>query len=75
MQPSARDKLRRFYQEAMLCPELLCLSCQRSAWNSSRPPCSQSRREDCALFVEDMAGRLAAEPPKAPGRRPAQHPR
>ncbi len=71
MYKAAHSKLAKFYQQALLSPDLLCLSCHRSVWNNGRPQCSPNRRRECALFVEDMAGKLAMQPPQPHERRPA----
>lgn len=54
-----RQQLQRFYDQALLSPELLCLHCAHTAWNRSRGQCSSDRRQDCLLFVSDMVNRLA----------------
>lgn len=68
-------KLQDFYDQALLTPALLCLSCSRSHWNHRGQPCSPSRREDCALFVNSMVNRLASEPEPTAPRRTGQRPR
>lgn len=60
---SPRRLLRDFYDQALLSPDLLCLSCAHLAWNRPDGPCSSERREDCILFVSDMVNRLAAAAP------------
>jgi hypothetical protein len=76
MRPAPRRVLRGFYDQALLCPELLCLSCAHTAWNRAGRDCSPERRQDCILFVSDMVNRLAAEGPGPQlNRRPAPPPR
>lgn len=74
MRTTPRQRLRKFYDQALLSPEMLCLNCARWAWNSPGEPCPADRRQDCQLFVSDMINRLAAAstPPEAP--RPPQAP-
>ncbi len=57
--PKAR--LREFYDQALLTPELLCLNCSYTAWNRAGCKCSERRREDCAWFVNHMVNRLGLE--------------
>ena len=72
MSQDPRQQLRRFYDQALLSPELLCLNCANTAWNRSAGGCSPERREDCLLFVADMIHRLALPSnPSRPGGRPA----
>lgn len=56
-----RQRLREFYDQALLTPELLCLNCSYTAWNRAGCRCSERRREDCALFVNHMVNRLAQD--------------
>jgi|GEM_PF-6135733 hypothetical protein len=73
MRSNPRQRLRKFYDQALLSPELLCLNCARWAWNRPGEACPADRRQDCQLFVSDMVNRLAAAaPPEAP--RPPQAP-
>lgn len=58
---SPRQLLRQFYDQALMAPELLCLNCAHTAWNRVACRCSSERRQDCALFVNDMVNRLAAQ--------------
>ena len=69
MKTHPRKLLREFYGRALLSPELLCLSCARSAWNRAGG-CSEQTRQDCHLFVSDMVNQLAPrhlERPSQPG--------
>ena len=59
MKSTPRQQLQRFYGQALLAPELLCLNCAHTAWNRAAGRCSPDRREDCLLFVSDMVNRLA----------------
>ncbi|MBI4799036.1 MAG: hypothetical protein HY794_09945 [Desulfarculus sp.] len=59
MQTTPRQRLRHFYDQALLSPDLLCLHCAHTAWNRSLGQCSRDRRHDCLLFVSDMVNRLA----------------
>lgn len=54
-----RKKLREFYDEALLSPELLCLNCGNTDWGMSNGHCSDQKRHDCLLFVTDMLECLA----------------
>ena len=75
MSSNPRQQLRRFYDQALLTPELLCLNCAHTAWNRAAGRCSNERREDCLIFVSDMVNRLAVTAPTPrPARRPAPHP-
>lgn len=58
MATTPRQRLREFYDQAMLAPELLCLNCSHTAWNRAGCKCSERRQQDCALFVNDMVNRL-----------------
>ena len=58
MATTPRQRLREFYDQAMLSPELLCLNCSHTAWNRAGCKCSERRQQDCALFVNDMVNRL-----------------
>lgn len=58
MATNPRQRLREFYDQALLTPELLCMNCSYTAWNRAGCRCSESRRENCALFVSDMVSRL-----------------
>ena len=69
MTTNPRQRLREFYDQALLTPELLCMNCSHTAWNRAGCICSESRRENCALFVSDMVNRLGQ--PVARGRRDA----
>ncbi len=64
-----RRQLRDFYDQALLVPELLCMHCSRTAWNSPAGRCSASRRQDCELFVSHMIKELAQRPAPRPRRR------
>ena len=55
-----RDKLRDFYDQALLSPELMCLCCGHTAWNRAACRCSAERKEDCLLFAGEMVNRLSA---------------
>ena len=75
MMTNPRQQLQRFYGQALLTPELLCLNCAHTAWNRANGRCPAERREDCLLFVSDMVNRLGAagtfsrqspRPPAAP---------
>ncbi|MCA1989279.1 MAG: hypothetical protein LDL07_09065 [Desulfarculus sp.] len=74
MPTNPRQRLRRFYDQALLSPDLLCLNCARWAWNSPEDPCPAGRRQDCQLFVNDMVNRLAASAPPPASPRPQQAP-
>jgi hypothetical protein len=60
-----KSRLRSFYDQALLTPELLCLNCSRMAWKGSRRTCSPERKENCLFFVNDMLNWLVAEPGKS----------
>ncbi len=71
MSHQPRELLREFYDQALLSPELLCLSCGNTDWTGARARCSARKRQDCLLFVSDMVGRLAPPPrPPRPSRAP-----
>ncbi|MFH1061042.1 MAG: hypothetical protein V1797_20450 [Pseudomonadota bacterium] len=73
-----RTLLRRFYDQALLSPEMLCLHCAHSAWTGAVNRCPADRRQDCQVYVSDMLQRLsAAAPPAAAGarRQPPAQPR
>lgn len=72
MRNHPRTMLRRFYDQALLSPELLCLNCAHSAWSGAMQPCPADRREDCQIFVTDMVQRLAGAAPPAAGSLPRQ---
>ncbi|MGD8563211.1 MAG: hypothetical protein PVG03_11760, partial [Desulfarculaceae bacterium] len=71
MNRPCRQKLRTFYDQALLTPDLLCLNCGNTAWNQAACRCSPQRRQDCLLFAGDMLNRLN-EPmfPASPRGRP-----
>ena len=60
MKNRARDKLRDFYDQALLSPDLMCLCCGHTAWNQAACRCSAERKEDCILFAGEMVNRLSA---------------
>lgn len=62
MTPGPRQRLRDFYDQALLSPELLCLNCARTTWNSASGRCSAQKRQDCELFVSHMITELAQTP-------------
>ncbi|MCB2189567.1 MAG: hypothetical protein KQJ78_24380 [Deltaproteobacteria bacterium] len=51
------QELRRFYTDALLCPELMCLCCSRHSFQEGSG-CRQSGREDCLWVARHMVGRL-----------------
>jgi hypothetical protein len=59
-----RSRLRSFYDQALLTPELLCLNCSHIGWKGSKRMCSPQRKENCLFFVNDMLNWLVAEPGK-----------
>jgi hypothetical protein len=59
-----QQRLRDFYDQALLSPELLCLNCSNTAWNRAACRCSPEKQEDCALFVSHMIRRLGGHPVK-----------
>lgn len=61
MSGQQRKKLRKFYDEALLSPELLCLNCGNTDWGMSSRHCSDQKRFDCLLFVTDMVECLAKD--------------
>ncbi len=65
MKRSCHGKLRSFYDEALLNPELLCMNCARTAWNRAGCRCSEQRKEDCLYFARDMIIELARPAKKA----------
>ena len=60
MHKLSQNRLRKFYDQALLNPELLCLSCAHSAWNQGAGRCSPELRQDCTMFVCYMVGQLNA---------------
>ncbi len=63
MRRSPQLELKRFYDQALLTPELLCLHCGCTAWNRADCLCSPEKRQDCTVFVADMVNRLARPAP------------
>ena len=59
MEKSARRMLHRFYDQALLTPELLCMNCALTAWNRAACRCSEERKKDCLYFAGDMIMELA----------------
>ncbi|MFZ5585510.1 MAG: hypothetical protein ACOZHQ_06240 [Thermodesulfobacteriota bacterium] len=76
MRNHPRTILRRFYDQALLSPELLCLHCAHSAWTGAVSPCPSDRRQDCQIYVSDMLQRLSnpAQPSGHAARRPQEQP-
>ena len=64
MNRSIQKRLHKFYDDALLNPEVLCLNCARTAWNRAACRCSEERKTDCLYFARDMIIELA-RPPKA----------
>ena len=60
---SPHGKLHTFYDQALRNPELLCMSCARTAWNRAACRCSEKRKQECLYFARDMMVELA-RPPK-----------
>jgi hypothetical protein len=58
MSSDHRQRLREFYDQALMSPELLCMCCSNTAWNTAACRCSPEKQEDCALFVSHMIRRL-----------------
>ena len=69
MTKSPISRLSEFYGQAMLTPDLLCLNCQRTAWNRAACRCSEENRRECLLFATDMANKLSRSYPQGPSRR------
>lgn len=67
-----RQKLQRFYDQALLTPELLCLNCAHTSWTRPQQRCSPERQEDCMLFATEMLSLLADPRPQARGDQPAR---
>jgi hypothetical protein len=59
MRGQPKMKLREFYDQALLSPELLCLNCGNTDWGMGISHCSDQKRQDCLLFVTDMVECLA----------------
>jgi hypothetical protein len=72
MSRNLRRTLHQFYHQALLSPELMCLSCSRHHWGPAGGRCSEARRQDCLVFATHMLSALApaqrppAEPPGPP---------
>jgi hypothetical protein len=64
MKRKPRRDLHQFYHQALLSPELMCLSCTRHHWGPAGGRCSEARRADCLLFATRMLEALA--PPRRP---------
>jgi hypothetical protein len=75
MSGKPRKKLREFYDQALLSPELLCLNCGNTDWGNGHGQCSEQKRHDCLLFVTDMVECLARNdhPPAPAGKRSPAH--
>ena len=60
MPKAGPHKLREFYHQALLTPEMLCLNCAHANWEGGSTPCSESKRRDCLLFANQVALELDA---------------
>ena len=58
MENTPHRMLQKFYSQAFMNPELLCLSCAHSAWTQGPRQCPKEIRQDCTMFVYDMINQL-----------------
>jgi hypothetical protein len=63
MRTTSRQALQRFYGQALITPEMMCLHCGLTAWNRADCACTPERMQDCAIFVTDMVNRLGSPTP------------